>query len=224
MQVLVPDAPAAHDWWTLKLNIERLTKRSERIAAFRETVARYPDQPELLLSFGRELALANASGEARAIYRTLEGLTPDDVQLHIDLAILYLRWGTRAPVGPCLQQAWRLAVAQQADAATIAAIAFLAGVLWRLRDGDDTAALRVLHGLLPVTATPLIPLSDSLVRSIAHLDHPGQQLYLRLLHSLRGAPTPPSLDVIDRWRELSPLAPEAAWPNGPVPADSSVPT
>ena len=109
-------------------------------------------------------------------------------------------------------------------AATVAAIAFLAGVLWRLRDGDDTAALRVLHGLLPVTATPLLPLSDSLQRSIAHLDHPGQQLYLRLLHSLRGGPTPPSLDVIDRWRELSPLTPEAAWPNGPVPADSSAAT
>lgn len=56
--------PAAHDWWTLKLNIERLTNRSERIAAYRDALARYPDQPELLLTFGRELALASANGEA----------------------------------------------------------------------------------------------------------------------------------------------------------------
>ncbi|MBK9758050.1 MAG: hypothetical protein IPO88_31965 [Nannocystis sp.] len=224
MQVLVPDAPAAHDWWTLKLNIERLRTAPQRVAAYRETVARYPDQPELLLSFGRELAMENVSGEAREVYGRLERLTPDDIQLHIDLTILHLRWGTRASVGPCLQKAWRLAVAQQADASTVAAIAFLAGVLWRLRDGDDTAALRVLHGLLPVTATPLLPLCQSLALSLRHLDHPSQQLYLRLLRWLNGNVPPPSLDVIDRWRELSPLAPEAAWPNGPVPADSSVPT
>lgn len=217
MQALIPDDPAAHDWWTLKLNAERLPERSQRIAALRLALTSFPDQPDLLRSLGRELALANLSGESRRIYRQLEELTPNTAQLHIDLAILYLRWGARRVTGEHLEAAWNLSLARSEDASVVASIAFVAGLYLRLEHADDTAALRILRGLLPVTASPLAPLAESLARSAANLDDPGTQLYLRLLACLCGQAAPATLDAIPRWSTLTPLDPQSAWPEGPVP-------
>lgn len=218
MQALVPDDPAAQDWWTLKLNAERLPTSAQRIAGYREAIARFPHALELVRSLGRELAVSNAAGEARAIYRQLEAMAPRDVQVHIDLAILFIYWGNvRKIAGNRVRSAWRVARAQHLGADVFAAIAFIAGMSARLDHNDDTTPLRLLRGLLPVLASPLLPLELPLLRAITRLDNPSSQLYRRLFDCLSSQGELGSLDVIARWRDLSPLAPEAVGPDDLIP-------
>lgn len=94
----------------------------------------------------------------------------------------------------------------------LAAVAFVRGLLARRHDRDDTTALRVLRFLLPITAGPLIQLMPLLARIIRkRLDLPAHALYSRLLACLRGDADLSTLEAVDRWTQLSPLAPEAAW-------------
>ena len=219
MQALVPDDTAS-DWWALKLNAERQPERALRIAAFRDALAHFPDRPELMLSLGRELALAHEHSEARAIFRQLEARTPDDLQLNFDLAILHFAWGAPGPAATCMQRAWRVGQERGLDLASSAALAFLTGYLARLHNADDTQPLRVLRGLVPVTASPLLPLAPLLARATDKLDHRSGEFYWRLLDSLSGHSSFRTVRGYARWNDLAPLTPEAAWPHGPVPADS----
>ena len=183
-----------------------------------EAIARFPHALELVRSLGRELAVSNAAGEARAIYRQLEAMAPRDVQVHIDLAILFIYWGNvRKIAGNRVRSAWRVARAQHLGADVFAAIAFIAGMSARLDHNDDTTPLRLLRGLLPVLASPLLPLELPLLRAITRLDNPSSQLYRRLFDCLSSQGELGSLDVIARWRDLSPLAPEAVGPDDLIP-------
>ncbi len=220
MQALVPDEAAASDWWALKLNAERQPERALRIAAYRDALTRFPDRPELMLSLGRELALAHEHAEAQAIFRQLEARTPDDLQLNFDLAILHFAWGAPGPAATCMQRAWRVGQERGLDLASSAALAFLTGYLARLHNADDTQPLRVLRGLVPVTASPLLPLAPLLARATDKLDHRSGEFYWRLLDSLSGHSSIRTVRGYARWNDLAPLTPEAAWPHGPVPTDS----
>lgn len=214
MQALVPDDPAAHDWWTLKLHAERLPTSAQRITAYREAARRFPDNLELVRSLARELAVNNAAADARAIYRHLEEMAPGDVQVHIDLAILFLYWGNvRKLAGDRARDAWQIARAQRLGTDVFAAIALVAAIIARLDHNDDTTPLRLLRGLLPVLASPLLPLELPLLRAITRLDDPSSQLYRRLFDCMSGRGELGGLDIIDRWRNLVPLAPEAVGPD-----------
>jgi hypothetical protein len=105
----------------------------------------------------------------------------------------------------------------------LAAIALVRGLLARLLARDDTTALRVLRGLLPVVASPLHDFAGILETAARkHLDVPAYRLYQRVLLCLHGLADVQMLKAIDRWNALTPLAPEAAWPDDrPVPGDSS---
>ncbi len=223
VQALVSDGPVEDDWWTLKLHADQLEKWTDRIAAYRAAVACFPDQRELRRGLACELAVANLSDEAREIFRDIERTAPNDPQVHLDLASLYLYWGAgKTQAEPRARVAWRLAVAASHDAPMLAAVAFVRGLIARRDDRDDTTALRVLHGLLPVLAVSLQPLAPVIARIIhKRLDQPGQQLYHRLLACLQGKADVQTLQAIDRWTALTPLAPEAAWPDdAPVRSDS----
>ncbi len=210
MQAFVSDDPAAQDWWTRMLNAEREPRPKQRIAAFRAAVTSFPNEPELLLSFGRELALANIPGEARAIYRRLEQMTPGDLQLHVDLAILYIHWGARRSAMEHACDVRRIARAQGPSNEASATVALLAGLLAYLDNADDTLPLRLLRTVLPVTATPLLPLVMLLQRAVKRLSGPGAQLYGRLLDCLRGEAEPITLDAIPRWNDITPLTSDAS--------------
>ena len=220
MQALFPDDPAALDWWALKLNAERQPESHSRIAAYRDAVARFPERPELLLSLARELALTHELAEAQTIYRRIAALTPDDLQLSFDRAILFFASGAPTPAAACMQHAWRIGRERGLDLPAAAALAFLTGYLARLNHSDDTLALRVLRGLVPVTASPLIPLGPLLARATDRLDHRSGEFYWRLLDSLSGKASFRAVRGYARWSDLVPLTPEAAWPEGPVPEAS----
>jgi hypothetical protein len=212
-QALASATPDPADWWLRKLQADREASPVRRIAVYRDALREFPDRPELIHGLARELALTDVRGEARELYARLEQLVPDDPVVHLDLAVLYLRWGAgRTRSAPAAATAWRLARAHPGDTATLAAIALVRGLAARREDGDDTTALRVLKGLLPVQPGPLGRLSHALAGQIqGHLDVPGERLYSRLLQCLLGHDID-TLQAIDRWNELTPLAPEAAWP------------
>lgn len=212
-QALASAAPDPGDWWLRKLQADREGSPQRRVALYRDAVRQFPDRPELIHGLARELALGDARGEARELYARLEQLTPDDPVVHLDLAVLYLRWGVgRTQSAPAAATAWRLARARAGDAATYAAIALVRGLIARRDNADDTTALRVLKGLLPVPPGPLGGLWKTVAFQIRrYLDAPGERLYDRLLQCLLGTDIQ-TLQAVDRWNELTPLAPEAAWP------------
>jgi len=223
VQALVSDGPDEVDWWTLKLHADQQLTSQARLAAYLAAVQRFPEQPILLRGLACELALANRSDGAREVFRDIERLTPNDPQVHLDLTILYLYWGAgRTQAEPRARLAWQAARSNGSDASMLAAIAFVRGLAARRENRDDTTALRVLRGLLPVSTTALQALAPALVRIIRkRLDDPGQQLYHRLLDCLSGKADVTTLQAIDRWTALTPLAPEAAWPDEePVPSNS----
>ncbi len=216
-QALTSGTPEAADWWTLKLHADGNVSQKDRISAYRRALERFPDQPELIRGLALELSLSPVRGEGRDLYRRLERMTPDDPQLHLDLAVLYVHWGIgRTQAEPRAVRAWRLARSRPSEPAMLAAIAFVRGLLARRDARDDTTALRVLRMLLPVIAAPLLPLTSVLWRTIQNrLDEPSQSLYSRLLLCLRGEADPQTLQAVPRWNELTPLAPEHAWPDDP---------
>jgi len=222
VQALVSDGPVDDDWWTLKLHADQQATSPARIAAYEAATKRHPGQPDLLHCLGCELAMAGRGGEARARFRELERIAPDDPQVHLDLAILYLYWGAgRTTADPRASIAWRAALWTPV-ASTLASVAFIRGLIARRDSRDDTVALRVLRGLLPVTTTELQALAPVLTRIIEkRLDDPGRQLYHRLFACLQGKSDVQTLQAIDRWTALTPLAPDAAWADeSPVPPDS----
>jgi hypothetical protein len=215
VQALVGDSPAELDWWTLKLHADQQPTPATRIAAYREAVARFPDNAALLRGLACQLALANVRGEARELYWRLEQWTPDDPQIHLDLAVLFFRWGAgKTRSEPYASTAWHLARAQGQDPSMLAAVALVRGLLACLHMRDDTTALRVLRGLLPVVAGPLQDFAGVLETAARkHLDMPTYRLYHRVLLCLHGLADVQMLKTIDRWNALTPLAPEAAWPD-----------
>jgi len=222
VQALVSDGPVDDDWWTLKLHADQQATSPARIAAYEAATRRHPGQPDLLHCLGCELAMAGRGGEARARFRELERIAPDDPQVHLDLAILYLYWGAgRTTADPRASIAWRAALSTPV-ASILASVAFIRGLIARRDSRDDTVALRVLRGLLPVTTTELQALAPVLTRIIEkRLDDPGRQLYHRLFACLQGKADVQTLQAIDRWTALTPLAPDAAWADeSPVPPDS----
>lgn len=210
---LLSQGPGAADWWKLKLDAEAKPPGPARVAAYRHAVERFPDRLELLRGLALEVSLGKGRSEGRELYTRLERLAPNDPQIHIDLAVLYVHWGSgRTQAEPRAALAWRLARVRPTDRAMQAAIAFVRGLLARREGRDDTTALRVLRGLVPVTAVPILPLSGVLARTIRNrIDGMDRVLYTLLHACLRDSLGSSSLQVIPRWVDLMPLAPEAAW-------------
>lgn len=213
-QALVRSGAGAPDWWKLKLDADAKPSSPARISAYQRALERFPDHPELLRGLALEMSLGGRRGEGRELYERLEREAPDDPQIQLDLAVLYVHWGVgRTQAEPRAVRAWQLARARSADAAMLAAIAFVRGLLARREGRDDTTALRVLRGLIPVTAGPLLPLSSVLYRTIQNrLNEPDYSLYYLLLGCLRGLFAPEDLEHLSHWKQLTPLAPDAAWP------------
>jgi hypothetical protein len=221
LAALVP-ADAQADWWTLKLLADREPVPHRRIAAYQAALDRFPGQSELRRGLAFHLALAGAFTEAEHLFHALIADQPGDAGLHLDLAVLAALNRDFIRAESLADEAWRLTRAGERDDAVIAAVAFVRGLLARLQHQDDTAALRVLRGVLRTTAiqpgglTPMLAVVvASLDRRGLVLDRPSHRLYHRLLACLTGQATPESLEANQRWAELTPLAPEAAWPDPP---------
>lgn len=213
-QALVHSSAGAPDWWKLKLDADSKPTSQARINAYHEALKQFPEHPELHRGLALELSLGGKRDEGRALYERLEREAPDDPQIQLDLAVLYVHWGIGwAPAELRAARAWQLARARPADAAMLAAIAFVRGLLACYGGHDDTTALRVLRGLMPVTAGPLLPLAGVLMWTIYNrLEDADCTLYRYLLACLRGVVAPQDLERFPRWNELIPLVPEVAWP------------
>lgn len=214
IQALVDDAPAADDWWAYKLQADREAQPQRRVAAYQEALRRFPDQPELLLGRAAALARGGLLDQASAQYRQLAARSPDDPRVALDLAVLSALQSALPAANEHARAAWRLTrAAEREDGSMQAVVAFVRGLLARLEDRDDTTALRVLNGLLRTSELRPVGLTDLLAGLLQRLDNPSYRLYRRLLTCLlRQAPLE-RLQEIPRWAELTPLAPEAAWPD-----------
>jgi hypothetical protein len=215
-------ATESADWWTLKLQADREPTPQKRIAAYQAALARFPGQLELRRGLACQLALAGAAPDAERLFHGLLHDLPGDPGLHIDLAVLAALDRDFVRADALAGQAWQLTRAAERDETVVAAVAFLRGLLARLQHRDDTTPLRVLRGVLRTTAiqpgglTPMLAVVvASLDRRGLVLDRPSHRLYHRLLACLTGQATPESLEANQRWTELTPLAPEAAWPDPP---------
>lgn len=213
---------ASDDWWTLKLQADREASPQRRIAAYQAALRRFPGQPELRRGLACQLALAGASADAERLFRALIEDDPGDAGLHLDLAVLAALDRDFARADELADAAWQRTRLGEPDDRIVAAVAFVRGLLARLQHRDDTAPLRVLRGVLRTTAiqpgglTPMLAVVvASLDRRGMILDRPSHRLYHRLLACLTGQATPESLEANQRWAELVPLAPEAAWPDTP---------
>ncbi len=210
----------AADWWTLKLRAEREPVPQRRIAAYQAALDRFPGHAELRRGLACQLALAGATPDAARLFRALTRERPGDPGLHLDLAVLAALDRDFVKADELAGQAWQLTRAGERDDTIVAAVAFVRGLLARLQHRDDTAPLRVLRGVLRTTAiqpgglTPMLAVVvASLDRRGMMLDAPSHRLYHRLLACLTGQATPESLEANQRWTDLTPLAPEAAWPD-----------
>ena len=210
----------AADWWTLKLRAEREPVPQRRIAAYQTALARFPGHTELRRGLACQLALAGAAPDAARLFHELIEESPGDAGLHLDLAVLAALDREFVKADALAGQAWQLTRAGERDDTIVAAVAFVRGLLARLQHRDDTAPLRVLRGVLRTTAiqpgglTPMLAVVvASLDRRGMVLDRPSHRLYHRLLACLTGQATPESLEANQRWTDLTPLAPEAAWPD-----------
>lgn len=208
------------DWWTLKLLADREPVPHRRIAAYQAALTRFPGQVELRRGLAFHLALAGAFEEAERLFRALIADDPRDAGLHADLAVLAALNRDFARAEALAGEAWQLTRAGERNDTIVAAVAFVRGLLARLQHRDDTTHLRVLRGVLRTTAiqpgglTPMLAVVvASLDRRGLVLDRPSHRLYHRLLACLTGQATPESLEANQRWAELIPLAPEAAWPD-----------
>jgi len=213
------DPDPQDDWWAHKLLADREATPQRRIAAYQAAMARFPDRSELRRGLACQLALAGAADDAERLFRALIDDLPGDAGLHIDLAVLSALNRDFVRAEALADEAWQLTRVGERNDAIIAAVAFARGLLARLQHRDDTAALRVLRGVLRTTAiqpgglTPMLAVVvASLDRRGLVLDRPSHRLYHRLLACLTGQATPESLEANQRWAELTPLAPDAAWP------------
>lgn len=202
----------------------RLERRHEgRLQALRAASARFPRDVELRHALAEELSAAPdaaSHGEATSILESLLADNTDDARAMRHLALLHA-WNRRFGPAAALLRRISQSVSFILDPVDAAHLTFIAGLLARLSERDDTRFLALLKSAV-YRAAPRSGLPEGLVRHLLdRLDRPSRRTYVRLLSMFVDGTAPHRVELVEpRFAavpaaDLATLSPDDfTWPQG----------
>jgi hypothetical protein len=178
----------------------RLERRHEaRLQALRTACARFPRDVELRHALAEELSAAPtpaSHGEATSILESLLAENTDDARAMRHLALLHA-WNRQFGPAAGLLRRISQSLGFTLDPVDAAHLTFMAGLLARLSERDDTRFLALLKSAV-YRAAPRRGLPEGLVRHLLdRLDRPSRRTYVRLLSMFVDGAAPHRVELVE---------------------------
>jgi hypothetical protein len=170
-----------------------------RMQALRAAAERFPQDAELCHALAEELsAVADPAStqEATTLLKARRAGDPTDLRALVHLALLWAWQRDTQTTQSCLRQAWH-DLSTSSNRAELANLAFVAGLLARLSDRDDTRFLALLKSAVRLHP-PRRGLPEGIVRRLLErLDRPSRRTYVRLLSMFVDGAAPHRVELVE---------------------------